>query len=135
MPKQPGWSQTVTFQKTGAGAPTTLDITDCSWEESVEDIIVTGSSAGGVQERIAGVLEGGGSCEAVLNSSALPHGGAPGINAGVKGTLTITTGSATPFSIPVMVTRLRFRFAMRGAYVYGFDIGLDKLTGTYIRST
>jgi RNA 3'-terminal phosphate cyclase len=135
MGKQVGWSQTVTFQKTGAGAPTTLDITDCSWEESVEDVGVMGSTAGGVAQRLAGALDGGGSCEAVLNSAALPHAAAPGITAGAKGTLTVTTGSATPFTIPIMVTRLRYRFAMRGAYIYGFDVGLDSLTGAYTRST
>jgi hypothetical protein len=135
MTKQAGWSQTVTFQKTGAGAPVTLDITDCSWEESVEDIQVPGSLSLGVMQRIAGILEGGGSIEATLNSASLPHSAAPGIRAGVHGVLTITTGSVAPFTIPIMITRVRYRFAMRGAYVYGLDVGLDGASGTYAVST
>jgi len=129
MSRQRGYTQTVTF---GAA---TLCVTEADWEESVEKIDVTGTCDGGIAGLIAGYVEGGATITGVVESSNLVHTGAAGVFAGAKGTLTITVGGAAPFTIPILVLRLKHSFRMKTAVTFTFEAALDGLAGIYTRAT
>ena len=133
----PGYSQGVTFQLSGANTATTLKVTGHTWMEKVQDLITTHTGSGGIQERIAGVLDGEGTVDANVDAADLVHDTAPGVRAGAKGTITHAVGSSQPFTIKVMVTELMFKSVVNGLVTYSFKTALDNTSGSsaYTRAT
>src|SRR6202011_2235142 len=83
----PGYSQAASWQATGAGAATTLNITSHSWQEEVDKLDVTHSGSAGVQALLAGIGRGSGTIEANYDAAAIPSNTPPNIKAGAKGVL------------------------------------------------
>ncbi len=126
-----GYSQGATWQATGQGAPTTLNITAWSWEESVAVLDVTHSGTAGQMAVLAGILTGEGTVEANTDAAALPPTLTSPIKAGQKGVIRYSTGSTNPWVIPCMISKVPHKSAVNGLVQYSFTVTFDALSGTY----
>ena len=133
----PGYSQGVTFDLNSAAAPVTLKVTGHSWQEKVADLITTNTGSGGIQERIAGVLDGEGTVDANTDAAAFPWDTSPGVRAGAKGTITFAVGGSTPHSVKCMILEVLSKSVVDGLVQYSFRVALDNTSGTsaYTRAT
>lgn len=61
-----------------------------------------------------------------VDAAALPSGLGSPIKFGTKGTLTLSPGSANPFSIKCMVTKVHWASAVEGLITYNFDVESDE---------
>ena len=132
--RQRGFTQTVTFEEAGTTGAVTLCVTEADWDESMEQVDVTAADDNGVTAVISGNLNAVATISGVVDNANLVHT-LTAIRSGSKGKLTISVGGQTPFSIPIMVVRLRHSFRMKTAVTYTFDATLDALSGTYTRAT
>jgi hypothetical protein len=123
---QVGYDKSVTF------LGVSLKIKGSSWDEHIEKLIVTHTQSGGVQGWVAGILDGEGSVQAVINGDALPV--SFGLGAGVMGTMTWGIGGNTAFSIPCGITKMHYQSAVNGLVEYSFDVALNSEQGTYVRA-
>jgi len=135
MAYKPGYARAVTFQLDGAMGATTIKVTATSWDEHIEPLISTHTGSGGIQERLAGILDGEGDVQANVDGAALPNAAAPGIVAGAKGTLTYDVGGTTPFTIHVLIQKVHWASVVNGLMTYSFHALLDNTSGTYTRPT
>lgn len=134
-----GYSEQTTFALDG-GSAVTLSVTDHTWDEMVEELRTTHTGSGGVTSRIPGVFDGNGSVKANVDTVAYPWAASPGIRSGNKGVITMETGTASPFSIHVMITKIHIQSSNPDGLVnYSFDYALDSTVvagvTTYTRAT
>lgn len=114
------------------GGFATIQVTDHSWKEMVNDLDVTSSGMLGLQALVGGVFRGDGNVKGKVNSSALITSTPPFIRAGNNGQFLLGIGSATPISIPALITAVHYQGAVAGTVDYDFDIKLNILAGTGI---
>ena len=125
-----GFSNPVTFQAVGAGAATTLNITGWTGGEEVVRLITTHSGSLGLQASLAGIYDFLANVTANYDLAAFPHTIPPNIRAGVKGTITLSTGTGatTKFTMGVLITKVNYASPVNGLVNYNFDVGLDSST-------
>ena len=129
---QAGYNKGVSFQVNGAGANTSINVTEHSWAEEIERANITHSGTLGLQALLACVLKGTGNVKAQFDSTAMPFATAPGIKAGVSGLLTFNLGAPnTQFIAPVMVVKVNYQTAIQGngTVKYDFDVEMNCLSG------
>lgn len=125
-------------QVTPLGGPSVvLGITEHSWEEEINTLIVTNSASGGVAARIANVLDGKGTVHAdydVLNPAYL--GPAPLIVCGMIGTFLFQIAPSPLlrfFQVPGIIRRVPWSSQVMGKVSYQFEVELNSLVGAYVR--
>ena len=127
MAWQAGWNKSVSF------LGTSLKIKASTWDEHIEKLIVTHSQSLGIQGWIAGVLDGEGTVQAVIDSSLIPPNLL--IVPGTMGFIRWVLGSAVDFSIPGGITKVHYSTAVAGLVEYSFDFALNSETGAYVRAS
>lgn len=127
-----------TVQVTPLGsASIVLGITEHSWEEEINTILVTNSASGGVAARIANVLDGKGTVHAdydVLNPYYI--GPAPLIVSGMIGTFLFQLAPVPAlrfFQVPGIIRRVPWSSQVMGKVSYQFEVELNSLAGAYLR--
>lgn len=123
---QVGYNKSVIF------GGTSLKILESSWDEEIDQLIVTHSQSGGVEGWIAGILKGEGTVRANVDADSAPP--ALTIVPGAMGTFLFTIGTATPFVIPVGITKVHYQTAVEGKVEYSFNVKLNSEAGTYSRA-
>ena len=131
----PGYNIAAAFQKSGAGGYTVIKILDWDWAEEIADLETFHSGSGGVDESIAGKLQGRGSVHANYDSDAMPHSTTPGVTSGAKGLLKLTAASGKDYIIPVMILTVGPKGAVNGRVEFSFGYKLSGDAGTYVRPT
>lgn len=125
-----GFSNPVTFQAVGAAAATTLAIQGWTGGEEVVRLITTHSGSLGLQACIAGIYDFLANVTANYDLAAFPHATPPNIKAGVKGTITLSTGTGATqkLTLGVLITKVNYASPVNGLVSYSFDVALDSGT-------
>lgn len=130
MAFQAGFNKYASFQASGAGKATTLDIIGWSDAEEVDKLDVTHTGSAGQQAVIAGVFRVNGNVKANWDSAAVPTTDPPKIRAGVKGVLRCSLdASLLMLTIPIMITKINHQSEVNGIVQYNFDYTLDQIIG------
>lgn len=111
---------------------TALNVTKWTNEDGGVVLDVTHAGTAGKAACLPGVGMHKGTVNANVNIAALPSGNTPAIKFGAKGTLTLSVGTGTPFSIGIMVTRVNWSSEVNGLVSYSFDFQSDYITATSV---
>lgn len=127
----------VTFQVFGAGGGgAVLDVVEHSYDEEILREIVTHVNSGGVQARLATVLDGKGSAKAFMDLFKPPYLAVPGIRAGINGIMSfyfnIKAAQGSPFVLPVMIVQVHYRSAVPKGVEWSFDVEVNSNIGPYL---
>lgn len=129
-----GYNKSPTFTLDG-GALVTLKVKSTSWTEQINALDTTHTGSGGIHARIAGLLDGNGTVEAVVDSqNMITLTAAGGIISGAKGLLGFPMGGTTPLSVHVIITQINWRAVVDGLLTVSFNCAIDSSSGSYTRA-
>lgn len=102
----------------GAGVP--VNVTGWGVDDGGDLVEVTHTGTGGQQAFLAGIQRCGGNCTFWFDTDNAPT--AIGLRFGVKGTITVNTGTGTPWSLHVSIEKVGHRSTVNGAI--GVDVAI-----------
>lgn len=113
------------------GSLATLAVTSHDWQEAIEKAMANDTSAGGIQQMIAGFLTGSGQVKAFADFNNKYYASPIQIVAGSNGVLKHYITAALFFLIPGMITSVQSRVPVGNLVEYEFTVELNGLAGTY----
>lgn len=125
-----GYDKGVTWQPDG-GAAITICITGWTVDDTGDLVEVTNTCSRRWQAFLAAINRGGVNVTAFFDSAQVPS--TANIKFGVKGTIGVSTGAATAWSIHCIIEKVNYKSTVNGVVEYNFDVKADSLKtdGTY----
>jgi hypothetical protein len=111
----------------------TLNVTDSTWQERIDEIDITHTGTAGVQAILGGILRGDGNVKAFQDTSGTLNAkafwatgtGNANIRAGTKGLLKVYVTAAQFYAVPCLITKVNVARPVAGAVEYDFDVKLS----------
>lgn len=127
---QHGKSCPASWTPTG-GTEDVLAVTSHDWQESIEKAMANDTSAGGIQQIIAGFLGGTARVRGFIDLANKYYSSTSLIRAGQNGVLKHYVSSSLFFSIPVMITQVNSVVPAGNLVEYDVTMELNGLAGSY----
>jgi hypothetical protein len=128
-----GHANPIQFQAVGQGQVATLNITGHTWDEEVLRHIITHTGSGGIQARLAGVLDGKGTVQADYDGGLPPYLNPPLIVAGVSGLMLFYVTPQKAFQVPMIIAKVHYESAVQGKVSWSMDVEMNSQAGVYLR--